>query len=166
MSTPARRSSSSAGAAKPVSLHDSARGSPEPRPSLDPFDILVEKIESILGTGERIRSEEVDVTALEDAMRAYNSVETEWKRYAFADAQQKYTRNLVSAGNSLGNLLVSDEEQEEVAIANKQFRASRAQLGLTLITPFYAKAAAKRISDQQTHLCISACHQLRPQPCE
>lgn len=118
MSTPARRASSSAGSAKSASLHDSARGSPEPQPSLDAFGRLVETIENILGTGERIRSEEVDVVALQEAMEAYTSDESEWSQYAFADPQQKYTRNLVSAGNRLGNLLVS-EEQDEVATRTK-----------------------------------------------
>ena len=136
MSTPARRSSSSAGSAKPASLHDSARGSPEPQPSLDAFGRLVQEIERILGTGEEIRSEEVDVVALEKAMEAYTSDESEWSQYAFKDSQQKYTRNLVSAGNRLGNLLVSEEQMKSRDEQMPCPISSSARLGLTLSTPF------------------------------
>ncbi|PPJ55390.1 hypothetical protein CBER1_02710 [Cercospora berteroae] len=113
MSTTARRASSSAGSLKPASLHDSARGSPEPqlsrRPSLDHddnFQRLVHDINRILGPSNGIDSASVKVGDLVSAMEAYSSDESEWSRYAFSDAEMAYTRNLVDRGNGKANLLI------------------------------------------------------------
>ena len=88
---------------KPASLHDSARGSPEPE--LDGFHQLVEDINNILGPCNGIDSTGVDVGELKFIMRDYKSVESEWEKYAFADYSRGYTRNLVDRGNGKSNLV-------------------------------------------------------------
>ena len=87
---------------KPASLHDSARGSPEP---LDGFHKLVDEINDILGPCNGIDSDGVDVEELKNAMREYSSNEREWQKYAFADPSRAYTRNLVDKGNGKSNLV-------------------------------------------------------------
>lgn len=106
MSTTARRSSSDAGCEKPASLHDSARGSPEP-PSLalDGFHSLVNEINDILGPSNGIDSAGIDVEELKRAMSAYGSDEAEWERYAFGDKSRAYTRNLIDNCNGKSNLV-------------------------------------------------------------
>ncbi|KAM3418537.1 Cysteine dioxygenase [Cercospora zeina] len=114
MSTTARRSSSSsAGSVKPASLHDSARGSPEPQhlrqhsfDHEDDFQLLVQEINRILGPSNGIDSASVRVGDLVSAMESYLSDEAEWSKYAFSDAQAAYTRNLVDRGNGKANLLI------------------------------------------------------------
>lgn len=85
------------------SIHDSARGTPEP---LDGFHALVKDINDILGPCNGIDSEGVDVEELKVAMEAYPSNEREWSKYAFADHSRAYTRNLVDRGNGKSNLLI------------------------------------------------------------
>lgn len=92
---------------KPASLHDSARGSPEPfaQVSVDRFHQLVDNINYILGPCNGIDSDDVNVKELEHAMREYSSNEQEWQKYAFADYSRGYTRNLVDSGNGKCNLV-------------------------------------------------------------
>ena len=66
---------------KPPSLHDSARGSPEP---LDAFHTLVKDINTILGPCNGIDSAGIDVEELKKLMAEYVSQPQEWERYAFA----------------------------------------------------------------------------------
>lgn len=100
------RSASDAGLEKPPSLHDSARGSPEPHEiALNKFDQLCDKINAILGPSSGINSADVDVEEIKTAMAEYESDESEWEKYAFADTNYPYTRNLVSDGNGKSNLV-------------------------------------------------------------
>lgn len=85
------------------SIHDSARGSPEP---LDAFHTLIQDINSTLGPCNGIDSAGVDVSELKSLMSAYSSNEQEWNQYAFADYTRAYTRNLVDRGNGKSNLLI------------------------------------------------------------
>lgn len=87
---------------KTESLHDSARGTPEP---LDAFHALVEDINGILGPSNGIDSADVDVEEIKNVMLAYQSNEQEWSKYAFADSSRAYTRNLVDRGNGKSNLV-------------------------------------------------------------
>ncbi|CAK4032330.1 related to Cysteine dioxygenase [Lecanosticta acicola] len=88
---------------KAESIHDSARGSPEP---LDAFHKLVEDINCILGPSNGIDSDNVDVEELKKLMLAYQSNEQDWSKYAFGDSSRAYTRNLVDRGNGKSNLLI------------------------------------------------------------
>ncbi|GAB1732273.1 hypothetical protein NU195Hw_g93t1 [Hortaea werneckii] len=88
---------------KPESIHDSARGTPEPANN---FDRLVQSINTILGPCNGIDSAGIDVEELKTAMRDYPSVEQEWEKFAFADYSRGYTRNLVDYGNGKSNLLI------------------------------------------------------------
>ncbi|KAK4507645.1 hypothetical protein PRZ48_001380 [Zasmidium cellare] len=90
---------------KAGSIHDSARGSPDPVP-MDAFHNLVQEINDILGPSNGIDSADVDVDELKKVMLDYRSVEDEWSKYAFADHSRAYTRNLVDRGNGKANLLV------------------------------------------------------------
>lgn len=87
---------------KPASLHDSARGSPEP---WDGFHELVKDINAILGPCNGIDSAGIDVEELKHVMGRYKSCEAEWERYAFADQSRGYTRNLVDNCNGKSNLV-------------------------------------------------------------
>lgn len=87
----------------PTSLHDSARGSPEP--PLDSFHTLVRSINEILGPCNGIDSAGVDVEELKSAMRAFDGPDEEWQKYAFQDYSRPYTRNLVDRGNEKSNLV-------------------------------------------------------------
>ncbi|KAK3723441.1 hypothetical protein LTR37_001693 [Vermiconidia calcicola] len=86
---------------KPASLHDSARGSPEP---FDSFGELVKDINSVLGPCNGIDSAGIDVEELKNTMREYRSCGEEWQQYAFADHSRAYTRNLVDNCNGKSNL--------------------------------------------------------------
>lgn len=87
----------------PAKKADSARGTPEPENS---FDQLVQDINKVLGPCNGIDSEGIDVEELKSVMRAYESDEKEWHKYAFADYSRGYTRNLVDKGNGKSNLLI------------------------------------------------------------
>lgn len=91
---------------KPASLHDSARGSPEPLDGDDAFQQLVKDINTILGPSNGIDSTGVDVEELKQLFSSYESSEKEWNKYAFADTSRAYTRNLVDSGNGKANLLI------------------------------------------------------------
>ena len=91
--------------AKPASIHDSARGSPEP---LDPFHSLIQDINTILGPCNGIDSAGVDVEELKKLMLAYDTNEDgqpSWLNYAFRRADKSYTRNLVDNCNGKSNLV-------------------------------------------------------------
>ena len=95
---------------KPASMHDSARGSPEPthlddQEALDGFHQLVCDINNILGPCNGIDSAGVDVGELKFVLRDYKSNEAEWSKYAFADYGRAYTRNLVDRGNGKCNMV-------------------------------------------------------------
>lgn len=87
---------------KPPSMHDSARGSPEPT---DGFHKLVNEINSVLGPCNGIDSAGIDVEQLKRLMAEYTSNEVDWDRYAFADYTRGYTRNLVDSCNGKSNLV-------------------------------------------------------------
>lgn len=87
---------------KPASLHDSARGSPEP---FNGFEELVRDINVILGPSNGIDSASVDVEELKCALSRYQSCKADWERYAFADHTRGYTRNLVDNCNGKSNLV-------------------------------------------------------------
>lgn len=70
------------------------------------FDDLVEDVRRILGDSSGIDSDDVDVDELMDAMRAYNSCQSEWEQYALRDKSRAYTRNGVDDINSKANLLI------------------------------------------------------------
>lgn len=94
-------------AAKPASIHDSARGSPEP---LDAFHSLVRSINTILGPCNGIDSADVDVEELKKLMLAYDTNEDgqpSWLKYAFRRGDMNYTRNLVDNCNGKSNLVSS-----------------------------------------------------------
>merc|ERR1712014_315594 len=63
---------------KPESIHDSARGTPEPA---NAFDRLVQSINTILGPCNGIDSAGIDVEELKTAMRDYPSIEQEWEKF-------------------------------------------------------------------------------------
>ncbi|EME89073.1 uncharacterized protein MYCFIDRAFT_149657 [Pseudocercospora fijiensis CIRAD86] len=107
MAAKTQRYSSDAGSDAPASLHDSARGSPEPHTTtLDSFHSLVQDINAVLGPCNGIDSADVDVEELKSLMAGYDSVEAEWTRYAFGDSSRAYTRNLVDDCNGKSNLLI------------------------------------------------------------
>lgn len=92
-------------AAKPASIHDSARGSPEP---LDDFHSLIQDINTILGPCNGIDSAGVDVEELKKRMLEYDTnedSETSWLKYAFRRGDKNYTRNLVDNCNGKSNLV-------------------------------------------------------------
>lgn len=85
-----------------LSLHDSARASPEPQ---NRFQALISEINRILGPCNGIDSEGIDVEELKTAMTNYDSNESDWTKFAFADPTRAYTRNLVDRGNGKSNLV-------------------------------------------------------------
>ncbi|EME49301.1 hypothetical protein DOTSEDRAFT_68165 [Dothistroma septosporum NZE10] len=105
---PSTQTLSFAADAKPASIHDSARGSPEP---LDAFHVLIKDINTILGPCNGIDSADVDVEELKKLMLAYDTndggqSEPSWLKYAFRRGDKSYTRNLVDNCNGKSNLLV------------------------------------------------------------
>ncbi|ROT40637.1 cysteine dioxygenase type I [Sodiomyces alkalinus F11] len=70
------------------------------------FDELVQALKLALGPSSGLDSDDVDIEYLTSLMREYGSAESEWSRFAFADASRGYTRNLVDDGNGKSNLLV------------------------------------------------------------
>lgn len=69
------------------------------------FDELVQALKLALGPSSGLDSDDVDIEYLTSVMREYDSVESEWSRFAFADASRGYTRNLVDDGNGKSNLV-------------------------------------------------------------
>lgn len=104
--TMAQQSSSEHGKARHTSMHDSARGSPEPHvAALDGFHSLVKDINEVLGPSSGIDSAEIDVDELKSLMASYQSDSAEWTKYAFEDQTRAYTRNLVDDCNGKSNLV-------------------------------------------------------------
>lgn len=71
----------------------------------DAFQQLVFEINRVLGPSSGIDSADIDPRELEELMRAYESNQKEWHRYAWADKSRNYTRNLVDKGNGKANLV-------------------------------------------------------------
>ncbi|KAI1774928.1 RmlC-like cupin domain-containing protein [Hypoxylon cercidicola] len=70
------------------------------------FDQLVKDIKNVLGPSKGLTSDDVDVEDLTHIMERYISNEKDWSRYALANPDMAYTRNLVDEGNGKANLLV------------------------------------------------------------
>ncbi|KAF6844461.1 cysteine dioxygenase [Colletotrichum musicola] len=70
------------------------------------FDGLVLALKEALGPSSGLDSADVDVNELMKLMEEYNSTESEWIQFAFAEEGMGYTRNLVDEGNGKSNLLV------------------------------------------------------------
>ncbi|KAI1651461.1 cysteine dioxygenase type I [Daldinia decipiens] len=73
---------------------------------MDRFEQLVQSIKEELGPSSGLTSDDVNVDHLTHMMDRYISNEKEWSKYALADANMAYTRNLVDEGNGNANLLV------------------------------------------------------------
>ncbi|KAI1767746.1 RmlC-like cupin domain-containing protein [Hypoxylon sp. FL1150] len=73
---------------------------------MNPFDQLVKDIKAVLGPSKGLTSEDIDVEDLSHIMERYISNEQDWSRYAMANSDMAYTRNLVDQGNGKANLLV------------------------------------------------------------
>lgn len=77
----------------------------KPSRASDAFHRLVEALSNELGPSSGLDSADVDPKRLERLMQDYSSKESEWKRYAFKDANQTFARNLVDEGNGKSNLV-------------------------------------------------------------
>ncbi|KAI6086244.1 RmlC-like cupin domain-containing protein [Hypoxylon rubiginosum] len=73
---------------------------------MNSFDQLVKDIKDVLGPSKGLKSEDVDVEDLSHIMERYISNQDDWTRYAMANPDMAYTRNLVDEGNGKANLLV------------------------------------------------------------
>lgn len=71
------------------------------------FEELVQALKAALGPSSGLDSDDVDVEYLASLMKNYNSSESDWMKFAFADASRGYTRNLVDDGNGKSNLVSS-----------------------------------------------------------
>lgn len=71
----------------------------------DLFEELVMALKEGLGPSSGLTSDDVDVDSLMEMMRAYDSGDMQWSKYAFGDASRGYTRNLVDEGNGKSNLV-------------------------------------------------------------
>lgn len=72
---------------------------------MDRFEQLVQSIKEELGPSSGLTSDDVNVDHLTHMMDRYISNEKEWSKYALADANMAYTRNLVDEGNGNANLV-------------------------------------------------------------
>ncbi|CAL8576383.1 hypothetical protein XPA_002269 [Xanthoria parietina] len=79
--------------------------SPIPNPR-SRFRQLINDIRSRLGSDNSIVSSDSLRRSLQHLLEAYKSEEIGWEEYAFRDASQTFTRNLVDRGNGSYNLLV------------------------------------------------------------
>ncbi|RYP22496.1 hypothetical protein DL767_009030 [Monosporascus sp. MG133] len=70
------------------------------------FEELVAAIKDTLGPSSGLTSDDVEVGDLTLLMDQYASNEKEWSKYAIADDNMAYTRNLVDEGNGKANLLI------------------------------------------------------------
>lgn len=68
------------------------------------FDKLVIALRDALASSGPLASD-IDESTLTRLMQNYQSKETEWSRFAFADPERAYTRNLVDKGNGKSNLV-------------------------------------------------------------
>lgn len=69
------------------------------------FDELVLALKEALGPSSGLDSADVDVHELMKLMEEYNTTESEWVQFAFAEKSMGYTRNLVDEGNGKSNLV-------------------------------------------------------------
>jgi len=72
----------------------------------DEFQRLVRDLSDILGPSSGLDSADVDPNRIVELMKSYNSVLSDWHKYAWADVSRPYTRNLVDKGNGKSNLMV------------------------------------------------------------
>ncbi|KAJ4374598.1 Cysteine dioxygenase [Didymella sp. IMI 355093] len=72
----------------------------------DRFQALVQALSDKLGPCSGIDSDDVDEKELQKLMEDYVSDESEWEKYAMAQPNTAYTRNLVDKGNGKSNLLL------------------------------------------------------------
>lgn len=86
-------------------LHDIAAVPAYSTVDKNQFEELVIALKEALGPSSGLDSDDVDVGALTELMRNYNSAESDWSQYAFADAGMGYTRNLIDEGNGKSNLV-------------------------------------------------------------
>lgn len=75
---------------------------------MNSFDQLVKDIKDVLGPSKGLKSEDVDVEDLSHIMERYISNQDDWTRYAMANPDMAYTRNLVDEGNGKANLVSHD----------------------------------------------------------
>jgi cysteine dioxygenase len=71
----------------------------------DRFQALVQALSDKLGPCSGIDSDDVDEKELQKLMEDYVSDESEWEKYAMAQPNTAYTRNLVDKGNGKSNLV-------------------------------------------------------------
>jgi cysteine dioxygenase len=71
----------------------------------DDFEELVQQLSDVLGPCSGLDSEEIDPDVIQQLMRSYTSMESEWEQYALLDPSKPYTRNLVDEGNGKSNLV-------------------------------------------------------------
>jgi cysteine dioxygenase len=70
------------------------------------FQQLVRDLSDILGPSSGLDSTDVDPNRIVELMKSYDSVLSDWQKYALADVSRPYTRNLVDKGNGKSNLMV------------------------------------------------------------
>jgi len=70
------------------------------------FQQLVCDLSDILGPSSGLDSADVDPNRIVELMKSYDSVLSDWQKYALADVSRPYTRNLVDKGNGKSNLMV------------------------------------------------------------
>ncbi|KAL8736877.1 MAG: hypothetical protein Q9181_002243 [Wetmoreana brouardii] len=70
------------------------------------FQRIIEDIQDVLGPTDGITSSENVRFALQNTLEKYRSVEEGWHEFAFKDASQTFTRNLVAKGNGNYNLIL------------------------------------------------------------
>ena len=73
----------------------------------DRLQTLVQSLNEKLGPCSGIDSDDVDPNDLQQLMRNYMSLESDWARYYFPASNMAYTRNLVDKGNGKSNLVQS-----------------------------------------------------------
>lgn len=69
------------------------------------FEDLVQKLRDALGSTSGLDSADVDPAHIQSIMKSYQSIPSQWQRYALADPSRSYTRNLVDEGNGKSNLV-------------------------------------------------------------
>ncbi|CCG84032.1 protein of unknown function [Taphrina deformans PYCC 5710] len=70
------------------------------------FESLRHQISECLGQDAGIDTSEEHLETLIRSMKCYQSVDSEWERFALGDSSRAYTRNLVDECNGNANLLV------------------------------------------------------------
>jgi len=77
-----------------------------PEETSNNFQQLVRDLSNILGPSSGLDSADVDPNRIVELMKSYDSVLSDWQKYALADISRPYTRNLVDKGNGKSNLMV------------------------------------------------------------